>query len=69
MMTEPKKEYWTMVALVVGNIPLLYILNRDWFSTLLFTLPGKIVLALCGVVIFVTALLMMKYTKPLEYKR
>ena len=69
MMTEPIKEYWTMVALVVGNIPLLYILNRDWFSTLLFSLPGKIVLALCGVVIFVTALLMMKYTKPLEYKR
>ena len=69
MMAEPKKEYWTMVALVAGNIPLLYILNRDWFNTLLFTLPGKIVLALCGVVIFVTTLLMMKYTKPLEYKR
>ena len=69
MMTEPKKEYWTMVAMVVGSIPLLYILNRDWFNTLLFSLPGKIVLALCGVVIFVTALLMMKYTKPLEYKR
>lgn len=69
MLYEPKKEYWMMVALLVGNIPLLYMLNKDWFGTLMYTLPGKIVLAVCGVVILVTALLMTKYTKPIEYKR
>ena len=35
----------------------------------MFTLPGKIVLAICALVILITALLMMKYTKPIEYKR
>ena len=35
----------------------------------MFTLPGKIVLAVCGVVILITAVLMMKYTRPVEYKR
>ena len=35
----------------------------------MFTLPGKIVLAICGVVILITAVLMMKYTRPVEYKR
>lgn len=69
MLTEPKKEYWMMVALLVGNIPLLYMLNKDWFGTLMHTLPGKIVIAVCGVVILVTALLMTKYTKPIEFKR
>ena len=66
---EPRKEYWMMVALVVGNIPLLYMLNHDWFATLVYSIPGKITLALCGVVIFVTAFYMMKFTKPIEYKR
>lgn len=57
-----------MVALVVGNIPLLYILNKSWYSTLMDTIPGKLVLALSGVIILVTAMMMMKYTKPIEYK-
>jgi len=69
MLYEPRKEYFMMVALVIGNIPLLYMLNKSWYSTLMDTLPGKFVLALTGVVILVTALLMMKYTRPIEYRR
>lgn len=69
MLAEPKKEYWMMVLMVVANIPLLYILNRDWFHALIYTLPGKIVLAVCGVVIAVTSVSMMKYTRPLAYQR
>lgn len=58
-----------MVCLVIGNIPLLYMLNDSWFDALMFSIPGKIVLAICGVVILVTAIFMMKYTKPIEYKK
>ena len=69
MLAAARNEYWVMVALVVGNIPLLYLLNKDWFHTLLFETSGKLVLGICGVVILVTALFMMKFTKPIEYKR
>lgn len=69
MLSEPKKEYFMMVAMVVGNIPLLYLLNKDWYNTLMFSTPGKFILAVCGVTILMTALLMAKYTKPIEYKR
>ena len=69
MLSAARNEYWMMAALVVGNIPLLYVLNKDWFHTLLFTTAGKIVLGICGIVILITALFMMKYTKPIEYKR
>ena len=69
MLSEVKKEYWMMVCLVVGNIPLLYMLNDSWFDALMFSVPGKIVLAICGIVILVTAIFMMKYTKPIEYKK
>lgn len=69
MLSSVRNEYWMMVALVAGNIPLLYFLNRNWFETLMFTTPGKIVLSICGVVILITALFMVKFTKPIEYKR
>ena len=69
MLSEVKKEYWMMVCLVVGNIPLLYMLNESWYEALMFSVPGKIVLAICGVVILITALFMMKYTQPIEYKK
>jgi Flp pilus assembly protein TadB len=69
MLSSVRNEYWMMVALVAGNIPLLYFLNRNWFETLMFTTPGKIVLGICGTVILITALFMMKFTKPIAYKR
>ena len=69
MVMEPRKEFITMVVLVVGNIPLLYVLNKDWFHTLIFETPGKIVLGVCGIVIVVTYFFMLKFTKPVEFKR
>ena len=64
-----KKEYGTMVCLVIGNIPLMYLLNRDWYDSLMVTTAGKIVLALCGAVILITAVLLHRFTQPVEYKR
>ncbi len=68
MMAAVRMEYYTMVGLVAGNIPLLYVLNKDWFRTLMFETPGKITLGVCGAVILVTYLFMLKFTKPIEYK-
>lgn len=67
MMTSVRMEYYTMAGLVVGNIPLLYMLNKDWFHTLMYETAGKITLGVCGVVILVTYLFMLKFTKPIEY--
>lgn len=69
MLASARNEYWVMAALVVGNVPLLYFLNKDWFHTLLFTTAGKAVCGVCGLVILITALFMKKFTKPIEYRR
>lgn len=69
MLYTVRNEYFTMVALIVGNIPLLYLLNQDWYNTLTNTTPGKVTIALCGMVILITARLMFKYTRPIKYKR
>lgn len=69
LLANSRNEYWTMVILLIGNIPLLYFLNKDWYKTLMYTTPGKIVLGICGAVILITALLMLKFTRPISYKR
>ena len=69
MLQSAKNEYWMMVLLLISNIPILYMFNKDWFNTLVYETSGKAVLGICGVVILVTALFMIKFTKPVEYKR
>ena len=69
MLQSAKNEYWMMVLLLISNVPILYMLNKDWFNTLVYETSGKAVLGICGVVILVTALFMIKFTKPVEYKR
>lgn len=65
---EPRKEFITMAVLVVGNIPLLYFLNRSWYDTLMHTIPGQIMLSITGIVIFVSAAHVVRLTKPIEYR-
>lgn len=69
LLFEPVKEYITMVILLLGSIPLMYFLNQDWYQTLMFTEFGKVLLAICGVVIFVSVAAVAKHTRPIEYKR
>ena len=67
--SSAKMEYWTMAALVVGAYPLLYLVNKDWFETLVETNVGKIITAVVCTILFIFTILMFKYTKPIEYKK
>lgn len=69
LLFEPVKEYITMVILLLGSIPLMYFLNQDWYQTLMFTEFGKVLLAICAGVIFLSVAAVAKHTRPIEYKR
>lgn len=69
LVTDPRKEFITMQVLVVGNIPLLYFLNQDWYHTLMYTPLGQMILAVCAAVIFVSTAFVIKLTQPIEYRR
>ena len=69
LLYEPMKEFITMTILLIGNIPLMYFLNKEWYETLMFTSFGKAILAVCITVIFVSLAAVIKLTKPVEYKR
>ncbi len=69
LLYEPVKEFVTMAVLLIGNIPLLYFLNKSWFDTLLFTTPGKAILAICALALFAGAAAVIRLTRPIEYRR
>jgi hypothetical protein len=69
LLYEPMKEFITMALLLVGNIPLIYFLNRDWFVTLTTTIVGKGILALSAGALFVSLAAVIRLTRPIEYKR
>lgn len=63
-----RMEYYVMVGLLISNIPLIYFINKDWYHTLMYTIPGKVTIAICALVILITAGLLIKFTKPIKYK-
>jgi len=69
LLYEPMKEFMTMALLLVGNIPLIYFLNRDWFGTLMNTIVGKGVLAISAAALFVSLAAVIRLTRLIEYKR
>ena len=69
LLYEPMKEFITMALLLLGNVPLIYFLNRSWFDTLTTTVVGKGVLALSALAIFVSMAAVIRLTRPIEYKR
>lgn len=66
---EPRKEFIIMVILVIGNIPLMYALNKSWYDTLMHTPVGQIILAITATLIFISTAFVIKLTKPIEYRR
>jgi Flp pilus assembly protein TadB len=69
LVTEPRKEFIIMQILLVGNIPLMWFLNKDWYMSLMHTAVGQVILAVCGAVLFITTAFVIKLTQPIEYRR
>ena len=66
---EPRKEFITMAILVLINIPLVRFINKDWYHTLVATIPGQAVIAVCLAAVFVSFAFVVKLTQPIEYRR
>lgn len=69
MVFEPRKEFIAMQILVVGNIPLLYFLNKAWYHTLMHTAVGQLILAVCFTAVFISSAFVIRLTQPIEYRR
>jgi hypothetical protein len=65
----PRKEFITMAVLVLVNIPLVRFINTDWYHTLVDTIPGQFIIAVCIADVFVSFAFVVKLTQPIEYRR
>lgn len=63
---EPIKEFITMICLIIFNIPLIYILNKEWFGILMFNPIGQFSLAVSFLFIIIGILYLIKNMRPVE---
>ena len=63
----PRKEFITMAILVLINIPLVRFINKDWYHTLVATIPGQMVIAVCLAAVFVSFAFVVKLTQAVAW--
>lgn len=66
---KPVRTYLAVLAIVAGMVVAICCLNNDWRGYLLFSTPGKIILAVTMLVVLITAIRVISLTKPTEYER
>lgn len=69
MLNATKMEYFAMLGILAGSVPLLYFLNIDWFNTLIYHEVGKFTQGIISLIALITYFLMVRYTQPVDYSR
>lgn len=68
LLFEPIKEFISMIILLLANIPIVKILNEEWYQILTETSPGKFVLTLIVLSVFISINAVVRLSRPIEYK-
>ena len=67
LLSNARKEFFTMAAMVLLNYPLLSLINRDWFCVMTDTVQGKIVTGVVLLAILLTTFLCFKITGKIRF--
>lgn len=68
LLFEPIKEFISMIILLLANIPIVKILNEEWYQILTETSSGKFVLTLIVLSVFISINAVVRLSRPIEYK-
>lgn len=68
LLYKPLKEFITLMIMVLANIPLIRILNKDWYNVLTNTKLGQITLTVTILSVFISINAVVKLSRPIEYK-
>lgn len=66
-MMMPLRQALGMLALVVGLIPGLKLMNADWYNNVMHTAPGQVALAITFVCVFITINKAIELSEPIEF--
>ena len=67
-LAEIKMSYMVILGIVFANIPLMKMLNDDWYNVLVNSLQGKICLGVVALISVICTIILVFITKPLKYK-
>ncbi|RCX10414.1 hypothetical protein DFR58_1296 [Anaerobacterium chartisolvens] len=66
MMYRIYKDFASVVGVVAASIPMMRMINKEWYDFLVSTFPGKLIMAItCAVILFATAYVI-KTNKPVS---
>lgn len=60
------RDYIAVVAIVIANVPLMRLINKEWYLFLVDTLPGKSIMAVSCVVIMASTAYVIRENKPVS---
>ncbi|MDD6484037.1 MAG: hypothetical protein PUF72_05620 [Clostridiales bacterium] len=60
------REYFMVAGIVLGSIPLLRVLNKDWYYNLTHTLIGQIIVAVVVLVAAISCFAVFKINQPIK---
>lgn len=66
VMMQIYKEFGLVAGMVIANIPFMKLLNSDWFTYLTQTFPGKFIVIITFIVIFISLIYVVKVNKPVS---
>ncbi len=66
---EPVKEFCLMVILVVLNIPIVGLLSPSLYDQIMHTTPGKVMVSISVLTVFISVARVISLSKPIEYRR
>lgn len=67
-MMLPLQETIVMVCFAVSPVPLLLLLNHDWYSMLVHSVAGQVIMSMVAVIVFWSINKAIKLSKPIDYK-
>ncbi len=65
----PVREYIFMVLILFFNVPVFYVLNREWYKILINTKSGHITIGVIVTIVAVCSANVLRLTRPIEYHR
>lgn len=67
LLSNARKEFFTMAAMVLLNYPLLSLINHDWFKVMTDTVQGKMVTGVVLLAILLTTFICFKITGKIRF--
>ena len=69
IMMMPFQQFITMAVILASGLPIMWIINKDWYNILVTTMPGKFIIAVSVVSLFTSLNKAVSLCRPVEYKR